>query len=111
MLRLCLVAVLVVVTACESDTTLPPNFGPGITLTPPSARVAVGDSVRFSVTIAIPAEPDKRARWTSSDQQVMTVDSLGLARAKSLGTATVTVASVAQPNTRASAIVTVTAAP
>ena len=111
MLKRWLVALLVVAAACESDTTLPPNDGPGITLTPPSATITVGDSVRFSATIALPGESDKRARWISSDQRVMTVDSLGFVHAKSPGTATVTVASVAQPNTRASAIVTVTAAP
>jgi uncharacterized protein YjdB len=111
MLRRCLVAALVFVTACESDTTLPPNFGPGIILTPPSARIAVGDSVRFSATVAIPEEADKRTRWTSSDEQVVAVDGLGLVRAKSAGTATVTVASVAEPSTRASAIVIVTAVP
>ena len=80
-------------------------------LTPVSAKVAVGDSVRFSATIAIQREPDKRARWTSSDQQVVTVDSDGLVIARMPGIATVTAASVAQPNTKASAIVTVTATP
>lgn len=105
--RLLLAAAWLLVSACEPDRTYVP-MGPGITLTPPSARLSVGDSVHFSVTVY---NADHRARWTSSNQQVMTVDSLGLVRAKSPGTATVMAASVAEPNTRASAIVTVTAAP
>ena len=110
MQRFFLGAALMLVSACESDTTFPFK-GPGIMLTPPSASIAVGDSVRFSATVAIPGEADKRALWTSSDQRVVTVDAFGLVRAKSPGTATVLVASVAEPSTRASAIVTVTAAP
>ena len=103
MQRFFLAAAVLFGSACESDHMQIP-MGPGITLSPPSATIAVGDSVRFSVTVY---NADHRARWTSSDQRVVTVDSIGFAHAKAPGTATVVVASVAQPDEKASGIVTV----
>ena len=52
---------------------------------------------------------DTAITWTSSDEDVATVDATGLVTAKSVGTATITATSVADPSISADCEVTVTA--
>lgn len=68
-----LTLMLLATTSCDSGADVLP-FGPRILLTPASATVATGDSVKFSVTTA----PPDSVRWTTSEPTVATVSATGL---------------------------------
>ena len=53
---------------------------PGVLIVPGSTAMAVGQSTRFTAT-ALPAVPNPRWTWTSSDPVAVPVDSTGFARA------------------------------
>lgn len=97
----------VVATSC-SESSIGINLGPEISLTPASAAIVVGDSVRFTATLI--GRVDKGTTWSMSDARVITINQAGWARGVGVGTASITVASVANPNVRALASVTVNAA-
>ena len=82
--------------------------GPTIFMTPPSATVSVGDSTRFVVTLGL---KNKRVVWVTSAEAIATVDSMGLVRAKSVGSAAIIATSVVDVNAKTAALVTITAAP
>jgi uncharacterized protein YjdB len=89
--------------ACDSDN-LPPNFGPQITLAPPSATLAVGDSARFEATVAL---REKGVSWASTMGGIASVDSLGVVRGIAPGLTTITATARGEMYVNAAAIVTV----
>jgi uncharacterized protein YjdB len=96
--------VLAAVSSCDDAPAAVP-MGPSITLTPPSASIAVGDSAVFSATIASSRPP--AYRWTSSNETVAAVSAAGVVRGLATGLSVITVVPGALPNYRASAIVQV----
>jgi len=91
--------------ACDSGDSLPPNSGPYISLTPPSATLAVGDSVSFEATL-VPLR-ETGVSWASTMTGIATVDSRGVVRAVTPGLTTITAVARGDANIKAAAIVTV----
>jgi hypothetical protein len=89
---------------CGDDVSIEPD--PSITLTPPSATLAVGQTAQFSATVVGLA--NKTVTWSSSSANA-TVDNTGKVTAVSAGTATI-IAATSDANVKASAIVTITPA-
>ena len=84
--------ILVGLVACAEDDITWAKGEPTVHVSPPSAIVSPGDSVRFTAELL--SVSDKRVVWSSSQPSVATVGSTGLVRAHSLGRATVFVHSV-----------------
>ena len=90
---------------CGDDVTVNPD--PGITLTPPSASLQVGQTATFSATVTGIA--NKTVNWATDNAARATVDATGKVTAVSAGTATITASAAGDANVKASAIVTITA--
>lgn len=71
-----------------------------------AAGLQVGETLKLSYSVA-PEGADAAVTWSSSNESVATVADNGLVSAVSAGTTTVTVASKANPEVRASVVVTV----
>jgi hypothetical protein len=93
-----------VLAGCGDDVSVQPD--PGITLTPTSATLQVGQTAQFSATVTGLA--NKAVTWSSSDNAKATVDANGKVTAVAAGTASI-IAATSDPSVKASAIVTVTA--
>ena len=62
----------------------------GITVSPTSASLEVGDTKQLTATISPTTADNKSVTWGSSNTDVATVNSSGLVTAKALGSATIT---------------------
>ena len=62
----------------------------GISVTPPSTPLKVGESVTLTATIAPENASEKGVTWSSSDSEIATVDETGKVTAKKKGTCTIT---------------------
>lgn len=71
---------------------LPPRLGiQGISVSPPSATLRVGDTLRFRATVTGLTGLDTTIVWASSRPDIAGIDSVrGLAQALSVGSATLT---------------------
>lgn len=70
----------------------------GNMISPPSVKIVVGDTVRFTADVCRPSGP---VRWTINQPAIAQIDSAsGLLRALAVGSATVTAASVQDPNNK-----------
>jgi len=80
-----------------------------VTVTPVSVpNLAVGSSVQLSASVDADAGISARTvTWTSSDATVATVDATGKVTGVKAGTVTITAAATADPNVKASVLVTV----
>ena len=96
----CVVTVVNTVVAVES-----------VTLDKATLSVKVSETAPLAATVAPADATNKEVTWTSSDPAVATVSSAGVVSGIKAGTATVTVASVADPTKKATCAVTVTATP
>jgi len=92
--------------SCSSEPTPPSDScsAPGVVFTPPEPTVAVGDTIRLSVTykpgaaFCAPDTPAGQLRWTSSDPAVAAVDSVsGLVTGAQVGPAYLHVHAPGQP--------------
>jgi uncharacterized protein YjdB len=101
-----LAASIVSLLACHEPTVGFERF-PVVTLTPGTADLRVGDTLRFRATGSGQRLCD--CRWTSSDEAVAIIEATGLLRGLSPGQATVTATAVADANAKASALVQVRA--
>jgi hypothetical protein len=63
----------------------------GVTLTPATATISVGNTQQLTATVAPSNATNKTATWSSSNTAVATVNSTGLVTAVNPGTATITV--------------------
>ena len=79
-----------------------------ISLNPASAELKVGDTLTLSASVA-PADTtdSKDVIFTSDNEAVAEVSAEGVVTAKAEGTATITAASAARPDVKASAVITV----
>lgn len=66
----------------------------GITISPSSAVLKIGESLTLAATVTPPDAADIDVTWESSDETVATVDADGLVSAKSAGTAVITASCV-----------------
>jgi len=80
---------------------------PVVTVSPGTADLRVGDTLRFRATGSGQRLCD--CRWTTSDERVAVIEVTGLLRGVSAGQATVTATAVADANAKASALVQVRA--
>jgi hypothetical protein len=102
-------------TACGDKVTVPAatttpvdNTVHGVTVSPPSATMNVGDKVTFAASVNAGAGvTDRTVVWTTSNTNVITVDNTGAVTAKANGTASVIATSHADPTQSGAAVVTV----
>lgn len=78
-----------------------------LTLTPTTAELKEGDTLALSYTIEPANATNKELVWSSSVEAVATVDATGKVTAVKAGTTTITVASKANPEIKATCEVTV----
>jgi len=81
----------------------------GISVSPSSASLTVGDTQQLTATISPSNATNKNVNWASDTTSVATVSSSGLVTAIAAGTATITVTSAADSSKKATCTVTVTA--
>ena len=81
----------------------------GVTVSPTSKSLTVGENQQLTATIAPSNATNKNVTWESDATAVATVSSSGLVTAKAEGTATITVKSAADNTKKATATITVTA--
>ena len=93
-----------VLAGCGDDVTVNPEQK--VTLTPPAATIAVGQSVTFSATVS--GLSNKAVNWTTSDQTKASVDANGKVTGVAAGVATITATAAGATGIAASALVTVT---
>lgn len=72
----------------------------GITISPSSAVLKIGESLTLTATVTPPDAADIDVTWESSDETVATVDAEGLVSAKSAGTAVITASSLTEASHR-----------
>lgn len=81
----------------------------GVTLSNPSYTLTVGDATTLAATVTpVTGLLNRTVTWASSDDSVAAVDENGVVTAIAEGKATITVASVSNPNVSTSVEVTVT---
>ncbi|MEO5817563.1 MAG: Ig-like domain-containing protein [Gemmatimonadaceae bacterium] len=96
--------------ACDNGTTTVVG-NPGvqsITLTPPSASVAVGSTIQLAVSVVADANTAKTVNYTTSSASIATVDATGKVTGIAVGTATIIATSTADATKAAASVVTVT---
>ncbi len=81
-----------------------------IAVTPPDATIKVGETLQLTATIIPAYATDKRVTWTSSDEDVATVDANGNVSAYGIGYATIT-ATTTGGNLSACSLIRVVPAP
>ena len=81
-----------------------------VTVTPPSATVAVGQSIILSGQVTADAASAKTVTWSTSSAAIATVDATGKVTGVSAGNVSITATSTADPSKAATAAVTVTGA-
>ena len=95
------------------DTTLPAALTQGtvesVALSQDTLSMALSVTAQLTAFAAPWNLADTSVTWSSSDEDVATVDETGLVTAKSVGTATITAAASADPSVTATCTVTVTA--
>lgn len=79
----------------------------GVTLSQTSATLQFGETLALTATVAPANATNKRVTWSSSNQDVATVDEDGVVTAKAAGTATIT-ATTAVSGKKATCAITVT---
>lgn len=89
---------------CAVTVTIPVT---GVTLTPETAELKVGETKNLIITVAPETATNKKYACTSDKESVATVDNTGLITAKSVGTAKITV-TTEDGNKTATCTVTVT---
>ena len=95
-----------VLAACGAPT--PPTAVTGVSVSPESATIEVGETVSLSATVQ-PAGVSQSVTWASGSPSVATVDSSGVVTGVSAGTAVITATSVVDSTQSGSATVTVVA--
>src|SRR5687767_8765283 len=100
------IAFMGVLADCGDDVVVEPD--PGITLTPLSANLQVGQTAQFSASVS--GISNKTVNWTSSDAAKATVDATGKVTAVAAGTASIIATAAGDQNVKASAVVTITRA-
>jgi hypothetical protein len=95
-----------VLAGCGDDVTV--SQPTTVTVTPPSASVAVGGAVTFTASVTGDIA-NKTVTWASSDASKATVDANGKVVGVAVGNSTITATSAGDANAKASALVTVTA--
>jgi hypothetical protein len=95
-----------VLAGCGDDVTV--KTPTTVTVTPPSASVAVGGTVTFTASVTGDVA-NKTVTWSSSDATKATVDANGKVTGVAVGNSSIIATSAADPNAKASALVTVTA--
>jgi hypothetical protein len=79
----------------------------GVTVTPPSATMQVGDKLQFAASVNAGQGVARTVTWKSSNTAVVTVDNTGLATAVTAGTASIVATSTVDPSQSGAAAVTV----
>ncbi|HEV7992243.1 MAG TPA: Ig-like domain-containing protein [Gemmatimonadaceae bacterium] len=98
--------------ACGDKVTVGGGSGQGVqlvTVTPPSATIAVGESIILSGQVTADAASAKTVTWSSSNQAVASVDQAGKVTGVKAGTASITATSTADASKAASSVITVAA--
>jgi hypothetical protein len=100
--------------ACGDKVTV---AGPGgaagvqlVTVTPPSATIAVGEAIILSGQVTADAASAKTVTWSTSNAAVATVDQTGKVTGVKAGSASITATSTADVSKAASSIITVSTA-
>jgi len=97
--------------ACGDKVTVAGPGGPAgvslVTVTPPSATIAVGESIILSGQVTADAASAKTVTWSSSNATVATVDQAGKVTGVKAGTASITATATADATKAASSVVTV----
>jgi len=81
----------------------------GVTVTPETASIEVGETVNLSAVVA-PSGASQGVTWSSSDDTKATVSAGGVVTGVAAGTATITATSTADNTKTDTAAITVTAA-
>ena len=89
--------------------TIDPDAVSTVNVTPATASLYTGNTLDLQVEVLPVTAVDKSVTFTSSDETVATVDENGHVVAVGGGTATITVASVSNPDATGTCVVTVTA--
>jgi hypothetical protein len=103
-------------TACGDKVTIPPanavdSVVHSVTVSPPSASVAIGGSIQLGVSVDAGAGVTVRTvSWSSSDNGVATVDQTGKVLGVKAGTASIVAKSTQDPSVSGAAVITVTGA-
>ena len=79
-----------------------------ITLDKTSISISVGNSEKLTATVTPENAANKRVTWTSSNENVATVDANGTVKALAVGTTTITATAEGDPSKSATCTVTVT---
>jgi hypothetical protein len=99
--------------ACGDKVTVAPSTNTvgvqSVLVSPPSASVAVGQSITIAASVTADATTAKTVTWTSSTPAVATVDATGKVTGVSVGTATITATATADASKQSASAITVTA--
>ena len=95
-----------VLAGCGDDVTVADTLE--VTVTPPSATIAVGSSVTLTASVT-GTNANKAVNWTTSDQAKATVDANGKVTGVAAGTATITATAAADAGVKGSALITISA--
>jgi len=79
----------------------------GVTVSPPTATLNVGDKLTLTATISASGNPNRSVRWTSSNASVATVDGAGQVTAIAGGSTSIIATSASNPLVTGVAAITV----
>jgi len=100
------VLALAALTACGDKTTTPAGQIQNVTVSPPSASIAVGDHFTFVANVTATGNASRTVTWTTGDATIATVDQNGVVTGVKGGTTSV-IATSTDPNVKGAASVTV----
>ena len=105
-----LAAALLLTAACGGvDRPLPDETASAVIVSPDTVEITVGDSAQLSATVEGEGEPAQDVHWSTSDEEVATVDDAGLVTGVGEGEAVVTAVSAVDPDVSSDAHIAVTA--
>jgi len=100
------VLALAALTACGDKTTTPAGQIQNVTVSPPSASIAVGDHFTFVANVTATGNASRTVTWSTGDATIATVDQNGVVTGVKGGTTSV-IATSTDPNVKGAASVTV----
>jgi uncharacterized protein YjdB len=80
---------------------------PSVTVSPAAFTLALNETKTFAATVSVPAGLSNAVTWTSADPSIATVNSSGVVTGVGFGATSITATSVADPNAKATAAITV----
>ena len=107
-LSILILGVIVTMSSCSKETDMDPVISIEKLLIKPAIAMEAGDTEKLTVEIVPPNAPDKSVTWSVFPKDIITVDDNGWITAVNVGSATITVTSVADNTKQATCVVTVT---